>query len=184
MLNCRWYATCLGERTWTNLKLVILRDLPNTFSCTCLYSKKTKVEGTLPVLTPGSLNFIESNNITIWSTSFYFIYIFCIWILMFLFYSFYFILYIFFHGKLNKMGNITRWRYEVRMHEVCGILTWNNSPSMEQKMQELSFMYMKQSFEFIQLGSLCTCLHMGPRSVVLVMELLYTALWLSIVDGR
>ena len=45
--------------------------------------------------TPGSLNFIESNNITIWSTSFYFIYIFCIWILMFLF-TLFILLYIFF----------------------------------------------------------------------------------------
>jgi len=52
------------------------------------------------------------------------------------------------------------------------------------KMHELSFIYMKQSFAFVQLGSSCICLPMGPRSVVLVMELLYTALWLSIVDGR
>ena len=44
MLNRRWCATCLGERSWTNLKLVILRYHPHTYSCTCLYSKKTKVE--------------------------------------------------------------------------------------------------------------------------------------------
>ena len=54
--------------------------------------KKWKQQGTLPVLTPGSLNFIKSKNITIWSTNFlfYFIYIlfyinFDVFILFFLF---------------------------------------------------------------------------------------------------
>ena len=42
----RWCcATCMGERSWISLHLVILRDLPHTYSCTCLYSKeKTKVK--------------------------------------------------------------------------------------------------------------------------------------------
>jgi hypothetical protein len=44
------------------------------------------------------------------------------------------------------------------------------------KIKELSFKYMKQSFAFVQLGSSCICFPMGPRSVVLVMELLYTAI--------
>ena len=70
-------------------------------------NKKWKQEGTLPVLTPGSLNFIESKNITIWSTNFYFIYI-----LFYINFVFYFI--IFFHGKLNKMGNIVGWRHEAK----------------------------------------------------------------------
>ena len=35
----------LGERSRTSLHLVILRDLPHTYSCTCFYSKeKTMVE--------------------------------------------------------------------------------------------------------------------------------------------
>ena len=63
---------CLGERSQTSLQLVILRDLPHTYSCTCLYSKekqKWKQEGTLPVLNTGSLNFIESNHVNVWSTN-------------------------------------------------------------------------------------------------------------------
>ena len=50
----------LGERSRTSLHLVILRDLPHTYSCTCFYSKeKQKVEtrGTLPWLNTGELNF-------------------------------------------------------------------------------------------------------------------------------
>ena len=35
------------------------------------------------------------------------------------------------------------------------------------KMQEWSFIYMKQSFAFVQLRSLCICLPIGPRSIVL-----------------
>ena len=34
----------LGERSRKCLQLVILRGLPHTYSCTCLYSEKTKVE--------------------------------------------------------------------------------------------------------------------------------------------
>ena len=47
---------CLGERSRTSLQVVILRDLPHTYSCTCLYSKekqKWKQERTLPVLNTG-----------------------------------------------------------------------------------------------------------------------------------
>ena len=39
------------------------------------------------------------------------------------------------------------------------------------KMQKLSVIYMKQSFAFVQLGSLCICLPFGPRSVVLELQL-------------
>ena len=65
VLDRRCCATCMGERPWISLHLVILRDLPHTYSCTCLYSKekqKWKQEGTLPVLTPRSLKFIESKS--------------------------------------------------------------------------------------------------------------------------
>jgi len=43
------------------------------------------------------------------------------------------------------------------------------------KMLKLSFIYMKQSFAFVQLGSSCIFLPMGSRSVVWMMELLYAA---------
>ena len=32
----------LGERSQTSLHLLILRDLPHTYSCTCFYSKKSE----------------------------------------------------------------------------------------------------------------------------------------------
>ena len=39
------FAPYLGERSRTGLQLVIWRDLPHTYFCTCLYSKeKTRVE--------------------------------------------------------------------------------------------------------------------------------------------
>ena len=46
----------LGERSRTSLHLVILRDLPRTYSCTCFYSKEKqwwKQTRTLPVLNTG-----------------------------------------------------------------------------------------------------------------------------------
>ena len=52
----------LGERSRTSLHLVILRDLPHTYSCTCFYSKEKqrwKQKGLYRFWTPGSLNFIQ-----------------------------------------------------------------------------------------------------------------------------
>ena len=46
----------LGERSWTSLHLVILWDLPHTYSCTCFYSKEKqwwKQTRTLLVLNTG-----------------------------------------------------------------------------------------------------------------------------------
>ena len=43
------------------------------------------------------------------------------------------------------------------------------------KMLKLSFIYMKQSFAFVQLDSSCIFLPMGSRNVVWMMELLYAA---------
>ena len=46
----------LGERSRTSLHLVILKDLPHTYSCTCFYSKEKqwwKQTRTLPVLNTG-----------------------------------------------------------------------------------------------------------------------------------
>ena len=51
---------------------------------------------------------------------------------------------------------------------MCRILTWKNSPSIEQKMQKLST---KQSFAFVHLGSFYICLPLGPRSIVMKLEL-------------
>ena len=46
----------LGERSQTSLHLLILKDLPHTYSCTCFYSKEKqwwKQTWTLPVLNTG-----------------------------------------------------------------------------------------------------------------------------------
>ena len=46
----------LGERSRMSLHLVILRDLPHTYSCTCFYSQEKqwwKQTRTLPVLNTG-----------------------------------------------------------------------------------------------------------------------------------
>jgi len=64
---------CLGERSRTSLQLVILRDLPHTYSCTRLHSKEKnksgKKKGLCQFWTLGSLNFIESNHVNVWSTN-------------------------------------------------------------------------------------------------------------------
>ena len=52
----------LGERSRKSLQLVILRDLPHTYSCTCFYSKgkqRWKQQGLYQFWTPGNLNFIQ-----------------------------------------------------------------------------------------------------------------------------
>ena len=52
----------LGERSRTSLHLMILRNLPHTYSCTCFYSKEKqrwKQQGLYQFWTPGSLNFIQ-----------------------------------------------------------------------------------------------------------------------------
>ena len=75
-------------------------------------NKSGKKKGLYRFWTPASLNFIESKNITISSTNFYFIYIlFYINFDVFIYY-FYFIINFSFHGKLNKMGNTAGWRHE------------------------------------------------------------------------
>ena len=49
----------LGERSQKSLLLVILRDLPHTYSCTC-FIKKTKVETNKDSTgTPASLNLLN-----------------------------------------------------------------------------------------------------------------------------
>jgi hypothetical protein len=58
------------------------------------------------------------------------------------------------------------------MHEVSDTSLGQN------KMPKLR---MEQSFAFVLLGSSCIYLPMGPRSIVLVLDLLYTAPWLCIL---
>jgi hypothetical protein len=69
------------------------------------------------------------------------VYILFKWInIYFYLYSFYFIycwFILFFHGKLGLMGNLARWRHDMRMHELCGILTWQNLPIIERKCKAL-----------------------------------------------
>jgi hypothetical protein len=75
----------LGERSRTSLHLVILRDLPHTYSCTCFYSKEKqwwKQTRTLPILNTGEskLDWIKKRVV------FYFIIIFfCFLIYIYIF---------------------------------------------------------------------------------------------------
>jgi len=75
-----------------------------------LFKRKTKWKqaGTLPVSNHKESTFFEMNK-----------YLFLI--IFFLFYLLLF--YTFFHGKLGLMGNLARWRHDMRMNELCGILT-------------------------------------------------------------
>ena len=75
----------LGERSRTSLHLVILRDLPHTYSCTCFYSKEKqwwKQTRTLPVLNTGEskLYWIKKAGSVLFFFIFCFlyIYIFCL----------------------------------------------------------------------------------------------------------
>ena len=83
-------------------------------------------------------------------------------------------------ASLNKMGNTAGWRQEANGARGVYDTYLRELAKPGTKIQELIFKNMKQSFAFVQLGCSCICLLMGPRSVVLVMELLYTALWMFI----
>ena len=86
----------LGERSRTSLHLVILRDLPHTYSCTCLYSKekqKWKQERTLPGLNTEESKLYLNQIIILFGALFFVFYLF-----IYVFYLFYFILFL--HGKL------------------------------------------------------------------------------------
>ena len=73
---------------------------------------------------------MNQKKIIVWNTKFYFI-LFILFLYIFLFFIlFFYYIYIFFYGKLNKMGNLAGWRYEARMHELCGILTWRTCQAM------------------------------------------------------
>ena len=84
----------LGERSQVSLLLVLLRDLPHTYSCTCFYSTKQrwKQARTLPVVNTGESKLL-----------------FFIYFIVFMF---------FYHGKLGMMGNLAGWKHDMRMHEL------------------------------------------------------------------
>ena len=66
-----------------------VRDLPHTYSCTCLYSKekqKWKQEGLCRGPIPGSQNFIQSENVFIWSTKFLFYFYFIYFMLLYIYF--------------------------------------------------------------------------------------------------
>jgi len=119
-----------GGEISNELQLVILRDLPHTYSYTYLCSKENKSgnKGLCRFWMPGSLNFIESEKVIIWSTKFYFI---LLMFIFYIFYIFYFILsFLFFHGKLNMIDNLRGWRHETRIHEMVGYLTGRTHQAM------------------------------------------------------
>ena len=126
-----------GRDLELSLHLVILRDLPHTYSCTCLYSKKIKVEKrALPVLNNREFKFywVKEWEFFLKHLIIFFNFTYTVYFYFYLVYFFLFLL-IFFNfilGKPNKMGNLARWRHEEKVHEVCGILTWKSSPSLEQ----------------------------------------------------
>jgi hypothetical protein len=110
----------LGERSQVSLLLVLLRELPHTYSYTCFYSTKQrwKQARTLPVANTGES--IVLLNKYLKKTNFFILMLFFI-----LFYCFMF----FYHGKLGVMGNLVGCKHDMRMHELWDYLS-ENSPSM------------------------------------------------------
>ena len=104
----------LGERSQVSLLLVLLRDLPHTYSCTCFYSTKqmSKQTRTLPVVNTGESILLLNKYLKKPKFLLFYVY--------FLFYSF---VLCFFHGKLGLMGNWAGWKHDRGMHEL-----WNYLP--------------------------------------------------------
>ena len=99
----------LGERSQVSLLLVLLRDLPHTYSCTCFYSTKQrwKQATTLPVVNTGESKLLLKKYLK--KPKF----------LLFCFFSYIlFLLVCFFHGKLGVIGNLAGWKHDMRMHEL------------------------------------------------------------------
>ena len=100
----------LGERSQVNLLIVLLRDLPHTYSCTCFYStqQRWKQARTLPFVNTGESKLLLKKPKFL---------LFC-----FFLYSIFFLLLLlcfsFFHGKLGEMGNLAGWKQDMRMHEL------------------------------------------------------------------
>ena len=141
MLGRRCCAAGMGERSWTKFAFGdSKRSLPHLFLYLSLFKEnKSGKKGLYRFWTPGSLNFIE------WKNEKFFIFLkhliiflkfYLYYLFLFLRVSFFlFLLNCFFNfilGKPNKVGNLAGFRHEKKVHEVCGILTWKSSPSLEQ----------------------------------------------------
>ena len=99
----------LGERSQVSLPLVLLRDLPHTYSCTCFYSTKQrwKQARTLPIVNTGESKLLLNEYVK--SLIFF--------ILLLLFILFYYFMF-FYHGKLGVMGSLAGGKHDMRLHEL------------------------------------------------------------------
>ena len=79
----------LGERSQVSLLLVLLRDLPHTYSCTCFYSTKQRCKQarTLPVVNTGESKLLLNKYLK--SLNFFY-FAFQLYSIFFSFYCFYF----------------------------------------------------------------------------------------------
>ena len=86
--------------------LVLLRDLPHTYSCTCFYSTKQRCKQarTLPVVNIGESKLLLNKQLKSLFLLFLFI--------------FYFIVYVFLSWQTGVMGNLAGWKHNMRMHEL------------------------------------------------------------------
>ena len=102
----------LGERSQVSFLLVLLRDLPHTYSCNCFYSTKQrwKQARTLPVVNTGESKLLLNEYLK--KPKFL---LFCSFLVIFYFFI---LLLLFFHGKLGMMGNLAGWKHDMRMHEL------------------------------------------------------------------
>ena len=98
----------LGERSQVSFLLVLLRDLPHTYSCTCFYSTKQRCKQarTLPVVNTGESKLLL--NLKKPKLLLFFL------IILF-FYCFYGFL---FHGKLGVMGSLAGGKHDMRLHKL------------------------------------------------------------------
>ena len=76
----------LGERSQVSLLLVLLRDLPHTYSCTCFYSTKQRCKQarTLPVVNTGESKLLLNKQLKslffTFLVIFYFILFYCFYV--------------------------------------------------------------------------------------------------------
>ena len=97
----------LGERSQVSLPLVLLRDLPHTYSCTCFIqqNKGGKKHGLyLPVVNTRESKLLLNKYLKSL-------------ILFLLFILFYYFMF-FNHSKQGVTGNLAGWKHDMRMHEL------------------------------------------------------------------
>jgi hypothetical protein len=88
----------------------------------------------------------------------------------------FFIFFIFYHGNLGMKGKLARWRHNRGCMRCVGYLLDRIHQALNKNARVK--LYIKRNFAFVLVGSSCTCLPMGPRSIVRVSGLLYAAPWL------